>query len=96
MKKMDKTEIARYLGKVGEEYEKIVKCRLYSDLNVIYEWWISNTEMYHHEEMKFEDIAIEIQVELAKSAIKNPGFEQLSNDIKELLNQKSQITSSSK
>ncbi len=92
---MDKTEIARYLGKVGEEYEKIVKCRLYSDLNVIYEWWIPNTEMYHHEEMKFEDIAIEIQVELAKSAIQNPGFEQLSNDIKELLNQKSQITSSS-
>ena len=92
---MDKTEIARYLGKVGEEYEKIVKCRLYSDLNVIYEWWIPNTEMYHHEEMKFEDIAIEIQVELAKSAIQNPGFEQLSNDIKELLKQKSQITSSS-
>ena len=92
---MDKTEIARYLGKVGEEYEKIVKCRLYSDLNVIYEWWIPNTEMYHHEEMKFEDIAIEIQVELAKSAIQNPGFEQLSNDIKELLNQKSQITSNS-
>ena len=95
MKKMDKTEIARYLGKVGEEYEKIVKCRLYSDLNVIYEWWVPNTEMYHHEEMKFEDIAIEIQVELAKSAIQNPGFEQLSNDIKELLKQKSQITSSS-
>ena len=92
---MDKTEIARYLGKVGEEYEKIVKCRLYSDLNVIYEWWIPNTEMYHHEEMKFEDIAIEIQVELAKSAIQNPGFEQLSNDIKELLKQISQITSSS-
>ena len=92
---MDKTEIARYLGKVGEEYEKIVKCRLYSDLNVIYEWWVPNTEMYHHEEMKFEDIAIEIQVELAKSAIQNPGFEQLSNDIKELLKQKSQITSSS-
>ena len=92
---MDKTEIARYLGKVGEEYEKIVKCRLYSDLNVIYEWWVPNTEMYHHEEMKFEDIAIEIQVELAKSAIQNPGFEQLSNDIKELLKQKSQITSCS-
>ena len=92
---MDKTEIARYLGKVGEEYKKIVKCRLYSDLNVIYEWWIPNTEMYHHEEMKFEDIAIEIQVELARSAIKNPGFEQLSNDIKELLKQKSQITSNS-
>ena len=92
---MDKTEIARYLGKVGEEYEKILKCRLYSDLNVIYEWWVPNTEMYHHEEMKFEDIAIEIQVELAKSAIQNPGFEQLSNDIKELLKQKSQITSSS-
>ncbi|MEM7714111.1 MAG: hypothetical protein AAF349_11150 [Cyanobacteria bacterium P01_A01_bin.68] len=92
---MDKTEIARYLGKVGEEYEKILKCRLYSDFNVIYEWWVPNTEMYHHEEMKFEDIAIEIQVELAKSAIQNPGFEQLSNDIKELLKQKSQITSSS-
>ena len=92
---MDKIEIARYLGKVGEEYEKIVKCRLYSDLNVIYEWWVPNTEMYHHEAMKFEDIAIEIQVELAKSAIQNPGFEQLSNDIKELLKQKSQITSSS-
>jgi len=92
---MDNIEIARYLGKVGEEYEKIVKCRLYSDLNVIYEWWVPNTEMYHHEEMKFEDIAIEIQVELAKSAIQNPGFEQLSNDIKELLKQKSQITSDS-
>lgn len=92
---MDNIEIARYLGKVGEEYEKIVKCRLYSDLNVIYEWWVPNTEMYHHEEMKFEDIAIEIQVELAKSAIQNPGFEKLSNDIKELLKQKSQITSDS-
>ena len=92
---MDKIEIARYLGKVGEEYEKIVKCRLYSDLNVIYEWWVPNTEMYHHEEMKFEDIAIEIQVELAKNSIQNPGFEQLSNDIKELLKQKSQITSNS-
>ncbi|BAY80936.1 hypothetical protein NIES267_04010 [Calothrix parasitica NIES-267] len=93
---MGKTEIARYLGKFGEEYEKIVKCRLYSDLNVIYEWWVPNTEMYHHEEMKFEDIAIEIQVELAKNAIQNPGFEQLSNDIKELLKQKSQITSTSR
>ena len=93
---MDKTEIARYLGKVGEEYEKIVKCRLYSDLNVIYEWWIPNTEMYHHEEMKFEDIAIEIQVELAKYAIEHPDFEQLPNDVQELLNKKSKLTSNSK
>lgn len=90
---MTKTEIARYLGKVGEEYEKIVKCRLYSNLEVIYEWWVPNTEMYHHEEMKFEDIAIEIQVELAKNAIQNPNFEQLPNDVKELLNQKSKLTS---
>ena len=89
---MDKTEIARYLGKVGEEYKKIVKCRLYSDLNVIYEWWIPNTEMYHHEEMKFEDIAIEIQIELAQEAIKHSDFEQLPPDIKELLNQKSKLT----
>ena len=87
-----KTEIARYLGKVGEEYEKIVKCRLYSDLNVIYEWWVPNTEMYHHEEIKFADIAIEIQVELAKNAIENPNFEQLTDDVKELLNQKSKLT----
>ncbi|MGD1913129.1 MAG: hypothetical protein ACFB2X_20455 [Rivularia sp. (in: cyanobacteria)] len=89
---MIKTEIARYLGKVGEEYEKIVKCRLYSDLNVIYEWWVPNTEMYHHEEMKFEDIAIEIQIELAQEAIKHSDFEQLPPDIKELLNQKSKLT----
>ncbi|MDY6902723.1 MAG: hypothetical protein SWZ49_32325 [Cyanobacteriota bacterium] len=88
---MNKTEIARYLGKVGEEYEKIAKCRLYSDLNVIYEWWVPNTEMYHHEEMKFEEIAIEIQVELAKSAIQNSAFEQLPNDIQELLKQKSKL-----
>ncbi|GEM_PF-3265233 len=92
---MTRTEIARYLGKVGEQYEKIVKCRLYSDLNVIYEWWVPNTEMYHHEEMKFEEIAIEIQVELAKEAIKNPNFEQLPADVKELLNQKSTITNNS-
>ena len=78
---MIKTEIARYLGKVGEEYEKIVKCRLYSDLNVIYEWWVHNTEMYHHEEMKFEDIAIEIQIELAQEAIKHSDFELLPPDI---------------
>jgi len=89
---MAKTEIARYLGKVGEEYEKIIKCRLYSDLNVIYEWWVPNTEMYHHEEMKLEDIAIEIQVELAKTAIQNPEFEQLPDDVQELLNQKSKLT----
>ena len=89
---MTKIEIARYLGKVGEEYEKIIKCRLYSDLNVIYEWWVPNTEMYHHEEMKFEDIAIEIQVELAKNAIENPNFEQLPDDVKQLLNQKSKLT----
>ena len=93
---MTKTEIARYLGKVGEEYEKIVKCRLYSDLEVIYEWWVPNTEMYQHEKMKLEDIAIEIQVELAKNAIQNPGFAQLPNDVQELLNQKSKITSNSK
>lgn len=93
---MTKTEIARYLGKVGEEYEKIVKCRLYSDLEVIYEWWVPNTEMYHHEKMKFEEIAIEIQVELAKDAIQNQNFQQLPNDIQELLNQKSQLTSNSK
>ena len=93
---MTKNEIARYLGKVGEEYEKIVKCRLYSDLNVIYEWWVPNTEMYHHEEIKLEDIAIEIQVELAKNAIQNPNFEQLPNDVQELLNQKSKLTSNSK
>ncbi|MEM6754803.1 MAG: hypothetical protein AAF630_17745, partial [Cyanobacteria bacterium P01_C01_bin.38] len=86
---MTKIEIARYLGKVGEKYEKIVKCRLYSDLNVIYEWWVPNTEMYHHEEMKLEDIAIEIQVELAKNAIQNQNFAQLPNDIQELLNKKS-------
>lgn len=92
---MTRTEIARYLGKVGEEYEKIVKCRLYSDLNVIYEWWVPNTEMYHHEEMKFEEIAIEIQVELAKNAIQNSTFEQLPNDIQELLNQKSKLISNS-
>ncbi len=92
---MTKAEIARYLGKVGEEYEKIVKCRLYSDLSVIYEWWVPNTEMYHHEEMKLEDIAIEIQVELAKNAIQNQDFEQLPNDIQELLNQKSKLTSNS-
>jgi hypothetical protein len=92
---MTKTEIARYLGKVGEEYEKIVKCRLYSDLSVIYEWWVPNTEMYHHEEMKLEDIAIEIQVELAKNAIQNPNFEQLPKDVQELLNQKSKLTSNS-
>lgn len=92
---MTRTEIARYLGKVGEEYEKIVKCRLYSDLNVIYEWWVPNTEMYHHEEMKFQEIAIEIQVELAKEAIKNPNFELLPAHVKELLNQKSKITNNS-
>lgn len=92
---MNKTEIARYLGKVGEEYEKIVKCRLYSDLTVIYEWWVPNTEMYHHEEMKLEDIAIEIQVELAKNAIQNSTFEQLPNDIQELLKQKSKLTGNS-
>ncbi|MEB3215041.1 MAG: hypothetical protein VKN72_02125 [Nostocales cyanobacterium 94392] len=90
---MTKTEIARYLGKFGEQYEKIVKCRLYSNLDVIFEWWIPNTEMYHHEETKLEDIAIEIQVELAKIAIQNPEFRQLPNDIKELLNQKSKLTS---
>ncbi|NJO26316.1 MAG: hypothetical protein HC874_01345 [Richelia sp. SL_2_1] len=67
---MTKTEIARYLGKFGEQYEKIVKCRLYSNLDVIFEWWIPNTEMYHHEETKLEDIAIEIQVELAKMPFK--------------------------
>ncbi|MEL6167035.1 MAG: hypothetical protein AAFR37_26050 [Cyanobacteria bacterium J06628_3] len=89
---MNKTEIARYLGKVGEEYEKIVKCRLYSDLNVIYEWWVPNTKMYHHEEMKLEEIAIEIQIELAKNAIQNSTFEQLPNDIQELLKQKSKLT----
>ncbi|MBE9214452.1 hypothetical protein IQ247_17560 [Plectonema cf. radiosum LEGE 06105] len=93
---MSKTEIARYLGKFGEEYEKIVKCRLYSNLDVIFEWWIPNTQMYHHEETKFEDIAIEIQVELAKNAIQNPNFEQLPTDIKVLLNQKSKLTSNSK
>ncbi|NJL78844.1 MAG: hypothetical protein HC836_01105 [Richelia sp. RM2_1_2] len=93
---MTKTEIARYLGKFGEQYEKIVKCRLYSNLDVIFEWWIPNTEMYHHEETKLEDIAIEIQVELAKNAIQNPNFEQLPPDIKELLNQKSKLTSNSK
>ncbi|MBF2015935.1 MAG: hypothetical protein IGS23_12175 [Rivularia sp. T60_A2020_040] len=93
---MTKTEIARYLGKFGEQYEKIVKCRLYSNLDVIFEWWIPNTEMYHHEETKLEDIAIEIQVELAKNAIQNPNFEQLPTDIKELLNQKSKLTSNSK
>ncbi len=92
---MTRTEIARYLGKVGEEYEKIVKCRLYSNLEVIYEWWVPNTEMYHHEEMKFEEIAIEIQVELAKNAIENQDFEQLPSDIKELLNQKSKLTNNS-
>lgn len=92
---MTKTEIARYLGKVGEEYEKIVKCRLYSNLEIIYEWWVPNTEMYHHEEMKFEEIAIEIQVELAKNAIQNQDFEQLPSDIKELLNQKSKLTNNS-
>ena len=92
---MTKTEIARYLGKVGEEYEKIVKCRLYSDLEVIYEWWVPNTEMYHHEKMKLEDIAIEIQVELAKDAIKNQDFAQLPADVQELLNQKSQLISNS-
>ena len=92
---MTKIEIARYLGKVGEEYEKIVKCRLYSDLNVIYEWWVPNTEMYHHEEIKFEDIAIEIQVELAKNAIPNSAFEQLPNHIKELLKQKSRLIGNS-
>ncbi|MGF1677293.1 MAG: hypothetical protein ACFCUV_26935 [Rivularia sp. (in: cyanobacteria)] len=93
---MTKTEIARYLGKFGEQYEKIVKCRLYSNLDVIFEWWIPNTEMYHHEETKLEDIAIEIQVELAKNAIQNPQFAQLPTDIKELLNQKSKLTSNSK
>ena len=93
---MTKTEIARYLGKVGEEYEKIVKCRLYSDLEVIYEWWVPNTEMYQYEKMKLEDIAIEIQVELAKSAIQNSDFQQLPNDVQELLNQKSKLTSNSK
>ncbi|MEM1392322.1 MAG: hypothetical protein AAF757_14820 [Cyanobacteria bacterium P01_D01_bin.116] len=92
---MTKIEIARYLAKVGEEYEKIVKCRLYSDLNVIYEWWVPNTEMYHHEEIKFEDIAIEIQVELAKNAIPNSAFEQLPNHIKELLKQKSRLIGNS-
>ncbi len=92
---MTKIEIARYLGKVGEEYEKIIKCRLYSDLNVIYEWWVPNTEMYHHEKMKFEDIAIEIQLELAKEAIKHPDFAKLPDDVKELLNQKSQLTNNS-
>lgn len=92
---MAKTEISRYLGKVGEEYEKIIKCRLYSNLDVLYEWWVPNTEMYHHEEMKFEDIAIEIQVELAKNAIQNPDFEQLPHDVKELLNRKSQLTNNS-
>lgn len=93
---MTKTEIARYLGKVGEEYEKIVKCRLYSDLYVTYEWWVPNTEMYHQEEMKLEDIAIEIQIELAKNAIQNPNFATLPDHVKELLTQKSQITESSK
>lgn len=93
---MTKTEIARYLGKVGEEYEKILKCRLYSDLEVIYEWWVPNTEMYHHEKMKLEDIPIEIQVELAKNAIEQPDFTQLPNDVQELLNQKSKLTSNSK
>ena len=93
---MTKTEIARYLGKFGEQYEKIFKCRLYSNLDVIFEWWIPNTEMYHHEETKLEDIAIEIQVELAKNAIQNPQFAQLPTDIKELLNQKSKLTSNSK
>mgnify|MGYP001796565462 CR=1 FL=1 len=48
--------------------------------------------MYHHEEIKFADIAIEIQVELAKNAIENPNFEQLTDDVKELLNQKSKLT----
>ena len=90
---MTRIEIARYLGKFGEQYEKIVKCRLYSNLDVIFEWWIPNTEMYHHEETKLEDIAIEIQVELAKNAIQNPNFEQLPTDIKELLNKKSKLTS---
>lgn len=60
---MSKIEIVRYLEKVGEEYEKIIECRLYSNLDVIYEWWVPNTEVYHHQEMKFEDIAIEIQSE---------------------------------
>ncbi len=92
---MTKTEIGRYLGKFGEEYEKIVKCRLYSNLDVIFEWWIPNTEMYHHEETKLEDIAIEIQVELAKNAIQNQDFAQLPADVQELLNQKSQLISNS-
>ncbi|MEO1433355.1 MAG: hypothetical protein AAFV71_30670 [Cyanobacteria bacterium J06633_8] len=92
---MTRIEIARYLGKVGEEYEKIIKCRLYSDLNVIYEWWVPNTEMYHHEELQFEDIAIEIQVELAKDAIANSTFATLANDVQELLNQKSKVISNS-
>jgi len=93
---MAKTEIARYLGKVGEEYEKIVKCRMYSNLEVIYEWWVPNTEMYHREKMQFEEIAIEIQIELAKNAIQNPEFETLPNDVQDLLNKKSKLTTNSK
>ena len=51
--------------------------------------------MYHHEEIKFEDIAIEIQFELAKNAIPNSAFEQLPNHIKELLKQKSRLIGNS-
>ena len=46
--------------------------------------------------MQFEEVAFEIQIELAKNAIQNPEFETLPNDVQELLNKKSKLTSNSK
>ncbi|MEO1377754.1 MAG: hypothetical protein AAFW70_26445 [Cyanobacteria bacterium J06635_10] len=66
------------------KYGAITKWSLYSNFTVKYEWYCPEKDNRRKQEINFENLPLEVQIMIAKKAIKNPLLKTL-DDSKQLM-----------
>jgi len=62
------------------KYGTISKWMLYDNFTVKYEWFCPEKNSCRKQEMKFENLPLEIKILIAKKAIKTPSLKTLESD----------------